>query len=387
MTKLKINKLENGLNQLTLNYLILFLFTFFLFGCNSHGQKSPKQSNKRAQSVEGNTAESLPSHIKKLTHFGQRGNWSHDGKKILFLERTYGDVYELTLETGVIRPVTHHFYHEGFVRANYLSNGNILLSGARNFDAENPRASRWTDAELWVLDKSLQEPPVPLGTKCSEGAAVSRKRLHIAWTIDHGDYPDRLPEGAAQIWKADIKYEEGTPKLVNKKLVLDNRNLSFETGLETQDFRPPDEKELIFSAYGHQGTEVMGINLEEEGEVTNYSKNPGYEEPEGIFPSGKYTAVESNRHRVEKVGSQYIDVYKLSLDGSGEMERLVNFNENPDYKSSNPAVSDDGRFMVFQMAKVGDPAGVGRGLFLYDFDEAATKKTEDQQAKLKGSIE
>lgn len=121
MTKLKINKSENGLNQLAMNYLILFLFTLFLLGCNSHGHKSPKQSNKRAQSVVGNPAENLPSHIRRLTHFGQRGNWSHDGKKILFLERTYGDVYELTLETGVIQPVTHHFYHEGFVRANYLT--------------------------------------------------------------------------------------------------------------------------------------------------------------------------------------------------------------------------------------------------------------------------
>lgn len=376
MKKLKIKKAENGLNQLIMNYLILFFFTLFLLGCNSQGQESPKQSNKRAQSVVGDPAEDLPSHIRRLTHFGQRGNWSHDGKKILFLERTYGDVYELTLETGVIQPVTHHFYHEGFVRANYLSNGDILLSGARNFDSENPEASRWTEAELWVLDKSLQEPPVSLGTKCSEGAAVSRKRLHIAWTIDHGDYPDSLPEGVAQIWEADIEYEGDIPKLVNKKLVLDNRNLSFETGLETQDFRLPEEKELIFSAYGYQGTEAMGINLEEEGEVTNYSKNPGYEEPEGIFPSGKYTTVESNRHRVEKVGSQYIDVYKLSLDGSGDMERLTYFNDNPDYKGSNPAVSDDGRFMVFQMAKVGDPAGVGRGLFLYDFDEAGAKKTE-----------
>lgn len=375
MTKLKIKKAENGLNQLTMNYLILFLLTLFLPVRQSHGQESQKQ-NSETQSELVNPEENLPPHIRRLTHFGQRGNWSHDGKKILFLARTYGDVYELTLETGVTRPVTHHFYHEGFVRANYLSNGDILLSGAPNFDAENPHASRWTDAELWVLDKSIEQPPVSLGTKCSEGAAVSRKRLHIAWTIDHGDYPDQLPEGAAQIWEADIKYEEDTPKLVNKKLVLDNRNLSFETGLETQDFRLPEEQELIFSAYGYQGTEAMGVTLDGKGEVTNYSKHPGYEEPEGIFPSGMYTTFEGNRHRLEKEGSHSIDVYKLLLDGSGEVERLTHFNENPAYKSSNPAVSDDGRYMVFQIAKVGDPAGVGRGLFLYDFNEATAKGSE-----------
>jgi hypothetical protein len=29
-------------------------------------------------------------------------------------------------------------------------------------------------------------------------------------------------------------------------------------------------------------------------------------------------------------------------------------------------VSDDGRYMAFQMARSGDPAGVGYGILLYD---------------------
>jgi hypothetical protein len=46
------------------------------------------------------------------------------------------------------------------------------------------------------------------------------------------------------------------------------------------------------------------------------------------------------------------------------------------YKSSNPVVSDDGKYIAFQMAKLGDPAGVGRGLFLLDVQgmEAAKKQ-------------
>lgn len=335
------------------------------------------QRSRRANSTQVDTTASpagnLPPYITRLTHFGQRGNWSHNGEKILFLERTYGDVFEVTLDSAVIRPVTHHYYHEGYTRALYLSNGDILLSGARTFDAEDPGPSRGENAELWVLDDSLQGPPVPLGTKASEGPAVSRKRLTIAWTIDHGDYPERLPEGVSQIWRGDIEYRDGKPELANKKLVLDSRDLPFEAGLETQDFRPPEEDELIFSAYGYQGTEVMGIDLET-GEITNYSKSPGYEEPEGIFPSGKDVAVESDRHHGG--GYQHIDVYRLRLDGSGEMKRLTFFGENPGYKGSNPAISDDGRFMVFQMAKVGDPAGVGRGLFIYDLAQAA--KGEDR---------
>jgi hypothetical protein len=47
------------------------------------------------------------------------------------------------------------------------------------------------------------------------------------------------------------------------------------------------------------------------------------------------------------------------------------FNTYPGYKASNPVVSDDGKFMAFQMAKSSDPAGVGYGTFLYDFGKAA----------------
>ena len=97
-----------------------------------------KTAEKQKKSDSLNPADNLPPHITRLTYFGQRADWSHDGKKILFLAKTFGDVYEVEINTGIIRPVTHHFYHEGYVRALYLSNGDILLSGAKKFDAENP---------------------------------------------------------------------------------------------------------------------------------------------------------------------------------------------------------------------------------------------------------
>lgn len=309
----------------------------------------------------------LPSHITRLTHFGQRADWSHDGGRVLFLEKTFGDVYEIDLETRIIRPMTHHFYHEGFVRALYLPNGDLLLSGARTFSAQDPGPSRGELAELWILNRELTTPPVPLGTKASEGPAVSRSEMKIAWTIDHGDYPHRLPEDVSQIWVAEIVYDGETPRLANERLVLDSRDLGFEADLETQNFRPPGESEIIFSAYGYRGSEVMGVDLET-GSVTNYSNSPLYEEPEGIFPDGMATLVESDRHRGG--GYQTIDIYRLRLDGSGDLRRVTHFNDQPEYKASNPVVRDDGRYIAFQMAKVGDPAGVGRGLFIYDIEAA-----------------
>ncbi len=297
----------------------------------------------------------LPPYIESVTTFGQRADWSHDGKRILFMEKTFGDVYEVEVATGKLRPMTHHYFHEGYTRALYLSNGDILLSGARTFNAEDPWASRnERNAELWVLNKDLSSPPVPLGEKCSEGPAVSRKRLHIAWTRGN------------RFYTADIVYEDGVPKLANKTQILDARDLSFRCNLETQNFRPPDEKELTFSAYDYQGTEVMGLNLET-GAIVNYSQAPGqYDEPEGIFPDGKYTLVECDKHNHK--GIHYDELYKLALDGSGRTERLTHFTDYPGYKASNPVVSDDGRYIAFQYARYGDPAGVGRGLLVFDLN-------------------
>lgn len=315
-------------------------------------------------------ADNLPLNVTRLTYFGQRADWSHDGKKILFIEKTFGDAFEVEVATGRITPVTHHFYHEGFVRALYLANGDILLSGAKTFNADDPLPSRHTEAELWVLDKSLKKSPVRLEQKCSEGPAVSRKQMKIAWRTDHGDYPDRMPEGTTQMWTGEVDYSSGIPVLANKKLVFDSRNFPDRISPEPQNFRPPDEMELIFSSYEYMGTDVMGLDLET-GEVVNYSNAPDqYDEPEGIFPDGKYTLVECDAHRGEGIptGSSNIDIYKLALDGNGKLTRLTFFNDYPDGKSSNPVVSDDGRFMAFQLASTRDMAGVGYGIFLYRFE-------------------
>jgi len=103
--------------------------------------------------------------------------------------------------------------------------------------------------------------------------------------------------------------------------------------------------------------------------VTNYSNAPDqYDEPEGIFPDGQFTLVECDRQNPK--GSSNVDLWKLKLDGSGQLERLTFFSDVPGYKASNGVISDDGRFLAFQLAKAKDPAGVGYGIFVYDFAKA-----------------
>jgi len=326
----------------------LFLAICFFISCSSEKKPIPIDTSSPLTN--------LPDHIRQVTHFGQRADWSHDGKKILFLEKTFGDVYEVDLETGHIRGMSHHFFNEGFTRALYLANGDIILSGAKKFDATDPWPSRdQENAELWVLSKDLSGPPVPLGEHCNEGPAVSRNYMWIAWAFRN------------DVFLAEISDSAGIPILKEKQKILEGSELGFDCYLETQNFRPPDEKELTLSAYEYQGSEVLGLNIET-GEVINYSNAPDtYEEPEGISHDGSFTLVEGDRHHPE--GIQFIDIYKLKLDGSGEAERITFFSEFEGYKATNPVISDDGKHMAFQVAKFGDPAGVGRGILIFDFEK------------------
>jgi hypothetical protein len=308
-------------------------------------------------------ADHLPSHIRQVTWFGERADWSQDGKRLLFLSKTFGDVMELDLASRVIRNLTAHYPHHGYTRALYLTNGDILLSGPEAYNPKNIGDAR-VQCFLSILDKRLTAPPTPLGTKCSEGPAVSRKRLHIAWTHVSAQYPEEMQAGSSRMQEADIVYGEGKPKIANQRLIIDSRDLPFRCTMETQNFRPPEERELTFSAYGYQGTDVCGVDLITK-RVTNYSNSPGqYDEPEGIYPDGQYTLVECDKQNLQ--GSGHVDLWKLKLDGSGNYERLTYFSDTPGYKASNPVVSNDGRFIAFQMAKSSEAAGVGRGLFVYD---------------------
>lgn len=305
-------------------------------------------------------------YLKQVTTFGQRCDWSHDGKRILFLEKTFGDVYEVELATGNLTPLTHHFFHEGFTRALYLADGDILLSGARHFDASKPWESRSPkNAELWVLKRDLSGPPTPLGVHCKEGPAVSRTQMKIAWTVD-------------DIYTGDIVYKDGTPQLANVDTLVHPEDLPIPVHgwhLETQNFRPPNDDELIFNAHYpaiEYEAEVMGINLKTK-KIVDYSLRPDrYDEPEGIFPDGKYNLVESTRHhpkRGNRTTWDYIDIYKLALNGSGKMERLTYFNDGLRFKATNPVVSDDGRYMAFQYSVVGETTGVGHGILVWDFQK------------------
>lgn len=322
------------------------------------------------QSIEGCfPSDKLPAHISTLTSFGERAEWSLDGKLVYYVDRAGGDVWVVEVGTNKTKQITKPEDRpegHGYYRVLALANGDLLLGCG-------PKRQ---ELYFQVLDKDFKNPPQTIeGEELCEGPAVSRTSMKIAWTLP----------GQMQIYMGEIAYSDGKAKIINKKLLIDNKDIvtvdgvDYETIIETQNWRPKAENELIYSQYRRGKdlfkSEVFGLNITT-GKTINYSKSPNtYDEPEGIFPDGEYTLVECDKHRPTSHSST-IEVYKLKLDTTSlDYERLVFFSDVEGFRSSNPVVRDDGKFFAFQASEANSDAGVGCGLYLFDI-----KKYE--QAKL-----
>lgn len=316
--------------------------------------------------MQGNPLDHLSPNIEVLTHFGERADISPDNQRVAFMAKSFGDAMLVDLKTRVITCLTCNVPGVAFLRVMHLVTGDYILIGPDHF--ENIHTSRDRDNELWFLSKERGSKPVKLGQKMSEGAAISKKSLKIAFSTLPAQDPNLAP-GHSQLFVAEVDLSGGTPKLVSKKMVYESKDSS--CTLEAQDFYD-DDKKMTFTCYEpHDTASVMGIDLQT-GQVTNFSKTPGtYNEPEGIFPDGLYTAVEGDRQCIGYgggCGPGNIDIWKLRLDGTGkDFTRLTHFNDYEGGKASNPVISTDGRFMAFQTARASDPAGVGYGILLYWF--------------------
>jgi hypothetical protein len=323
---------------------------------------------KRARSSE-NPLEHLPANIEVLTHFGERADVSPNNQRVAFMTKSFGDAMVIDLKTRAITCLTCNVPAAAFLRVMHLATGDYILIGPDHF--ENIHTSRTRDNELWFLSKERGAKPIKLGQKMSEGAAISKKSLKIAFSQLPAQAPDLAP-GTSRLMVADLDFSGGPPRLINTKTVYESKDRN--CVLEAQDFYDDDRK-MVFTCYEeqgpHEGASVMGIDLAT-GQVTNFSKAPGtYNEPEGIFPDGLYTTVEGDR-QCEQLGGERghgnIDIWKLRLDGTGkDFTRLTHFNDYEGGKASNPVISTDGKFMAFQVGRTGDPAGVGYGILIYWF--------------------
>jgi hypothetical protein len=319
-------------------------------------------SSAAAERKSGSPLEQLPSNIEILTHFGERADFSPDGQRIAFMNKSFGDAFVIDMKTRAIRCLTCGIPGAAFLRVMHLVSGDYILIGPERF--KDIRTSRGPDNELWFLSKAAGSKPARLNQKMSEGAAISKQSMRIAFSETRSQFPELAMDSRLVV--AEVDLSEPGPKLKNRRVVYESKDRSCR--IEAQDFYDNDRR-MTFTCYEPEGmASVMSMELGSE-KFTNESQKPGtYNEVEGIFPGGTHTAVEADRQVVTlggKGGFRQIDIWKLRLGSGGkDFVRMTHFNDWEGWKASNPVISTDGRFMTFQVAKSADEAGVGYGILL-----------------------
>jgi hypothetical protein len=317
----------------------------------------------------GSPVDDLPPYIRQVLPTGMRPAWSPDGGALVYLDAPLGDVWRLDLRTGARRNLTGHLQAPGFTRAHYLPNGDLVLCGPRTAPAPDDSEPGRFDGVLWALPTPYAGPVVPLGRPCWEGIAVSRTHHRIAWNESDINFTSTegivgAATGKSEIWMGDVVGgPQRTPHLANVQRVVTRWESVPDAPIEVQDFRGPDDRELIFTAYAHLTGEVMGFDRQTRRTV-DYSNRPFYEEAEGVAPDGSFVLVERDLMVSPIPGA--LDIWRLSLDGTATWQRLTHFNRYRGYGASNPVVSPDGRQVAFQLSVTDGAEGEGSGLFLLD---------------------
>src|SRR5262245_42435777 len=184
-----------------LTCLIIMLMVYQLQCQAQLKGKSPDNSQPLARRIAGNPLNNLPKNIEVLTSFGERADFSPDNKHVAFMAKSFGDAMVIDIETRRITCLTCRIPAAAFLRVMHLVSGDYILIGPEKF--ENINVSRERDNELWFLSKRPGAKPIKLGVKMSEGMAVSKESMKIAFSQLHSQLPE-IPEGASRLIVAEV---------------------------------------------------------------------------------------------------------------------------------------------------------------------------------------
>ena len=353
-----------------------------------------------------------PFSITRILDWGERPDWSPDGKRIAFTKSDVQDThaYEIDVTSRKVRCLTCRWGPQGLVtRIYYLPDGNFLILGPRR----KGTAAKGFDGEIYWMPASLESPPQPLGATAFGELAISRRvqpsgAIALAWGTS-AETP--------QLMMADLVRKRGRAELGPRKVVY-RATVPYRpdgpTFPETYNFAKNDRAITFWTIEpGTMNGEMYEVDINS-GALRNWSRNPVHDETH-LFPDERFGLEESNRASdpsgslrgvsslpamgISAIGGwigakvpsakeladyapfgplrgagRPFDLYVIALDGSGRLRRLTEVSHlGGNAHQSVPAA--DGRRIAFALqAPSTGPLAKRSGLYIGEFDRRPERK-------------
>ncbi|MCP1469292.1 hypothetical protein J3E64_000967 [Sphingobium sp. OAS761] len=163
-----------------------------------------------------------PFHQKRLLDWGNRPNWSPDGRRIAFTKDDLvdGPAYEVDVRAKKVRCLTCKFGDTQFVtRIFYLPDNSFLIEAAPGMKGGSGGAADAARTQLFWMSKSLAR-PVSLDSGVMGDIAIARKAnadgsVDIAWS--------RLTATGLELTKARLVHDGRTARLADPQALYTYR--------------------------------------------------------------------------------------------------------------------------------------------------------------------
>lgn len=327
-----------------------------------------------------------PFEMRRVLDWGDRPNWSPDGRRLIFTESDSEDspAYELHLDTGEVRCLTCQWGPKGLVtRIYHLPDSSFLIEAGPNL--ENSSSETGTGSgpgflatELYWMPASAATPPQPLDAQASGEVAISPRPtsgggFRIAWS-------GVLTLG--QIKYGELVHDGKRAAIVNKRAIttpLPRANGAVGGYGEPYDFARNDAAVTFWGIDWLLNGEMFELDLATG--ATRYLYRDRSHNETHLFPDERFGLEESNRASdpnglvrglsgllgaVPLVGGPF-DLFVVALDGSNQVRRLTNVSDIGGQANQSIPAPDGRRFaFVLQAPSSGPLAGLD-GLYVGEF--------------------